>query len=130
MQALTKNLFKTFIISTVLAVAANCIYYAIIQHGQIDDYQQVVSKIAGGTLLLTVILLIMSLPVLFLLNKNYWSNKLVRVLLYFSGSLVFIIAVLIMQANQAEKIFEFITGIIFFIVHSIFYYNVTKRSIN
>lgn len=130
MQALTKNLFKTFIISTVLAVAANCIYYAIIQHGQIDDYQQVVSKIAGGTLLLTVILLIMSLPVLFLLNKSYWSNKLVRVLLYFSGSLVFIIAVLIMQANQAEKIFEFITGIIFFIVHSIFYYNVTKRSIN
>lgn len=130
MQALTKNLFKTFIISTVLAVAANCIYYAIIQHGQIDDYQQVVSKIAGGTLLLTVILLIMSLPVLFLLNKSYWSNKLVRVLLYFSGSLVFIIAVLIMQANQAEKVFEFITGIIFFIVHSIFYYNVTKRSIN
>lgn len=128
MKALTKNLFKTFIISTVLAIAANCIYYAIIQQGKIDDYQQVVSKIAGGTLMLTVILLIMTVPVLFLLNINYWNNKLMRVLLYFSGPVVFIIAALNMQVNRADKVFDLITGFTFLIVHSVFYYLSTKNT--
>jgi hypothetical protein len=127
MKALIKNLFKTFIISTVLAIAANCIYFAIIQHGKIDDYQHVVSQIAGGTLLLTVILFIMSLPVLFLLSPVYWNNKLARVLLYFSGAVVFIIAVINMQPNPTDKIFELITGVIFLLVHSAFYYIITKK---
>jgi hypothetical protein len=128
MKSLTKNLFKTFIISTVLAIAANCIYYAIIQQGKTADYAHVVSQIAGGTLMLTVILLIMSLPVLFLLNVTYWNNKLMRVLLYFSGPVVFVLAALNMQVNRADKVFDLITGFSFLIVHSVFYYLTTKNT--
>lgn len=128
MKALTKNLFKTFIISTVLAIAANCVYYAMLQHWKIDDYQHIVSQIAGGTLLFTVILLIMSLPVLFLLNASYWNNKIMRVLLYFSGSVAFLIAVFNMQVDESDKMFRLITGFVFLIVHAIFYFIITKKT--
>lgn len=92
MPPLVKNLLTTFIIATALAIGANCAYYVYIMHGNTIDYQSIATKIAGATLLLTVILSIMSLPVLFLLNPHYWNMIWLRVMLYFSGPVVFIIS--------------------------------------
>ncbi len=126
MRLLLNNHFKTFIISTVLAIAANCIYYAIAQRGQDYDYKNAVILIAGSTLALTVILLVMALPVLFLANKQYWNNVPLRLFLYFSGSAAFLIAVFTLQVNANTKIFDMITVFIFIIVHYIFYHKTVK----
>lgn len=129
MRLLLNNLFKTFIISTVLAIAANCIYYTIAERGQDYDYKNAVTLIAGSTFVLTVILLVMALPVLFLANKQYWNNVPLRLFLYFSGSAAFLIAVFTLQANANTKIFDMITVFIFIIVHYIFYHK-TEKTMN
>jgi len=129
MPLLVNNLFKTFIISTVVAIALNCAYYAYIVHGSPIDYAHTVTKISGATLLLTVIISIMSLPALFLLNANYWNNLWVRISLYFAGSVVFIISVLTSLLNPSDKIFDLITGIVFLTTHAIFYYLATKARV-
>jgi len=126
MRLILNNLFYTFIISTVLAIAANCVYYAIAERGQDYDYKNAVTLIAGSTLVLTVILLVMALPVLFLANKQYWNNVPVRLFLYFSGSAAFLIAVFTLQANANTKIFDMVTVFIFIIVHYIFYHKTVK----
>jgi hypothetical protein len=122
MPPLVKNLFTTFITATALVIGANCAYYFYIMHGNIADYQSIATKIAGASLLLTVILSIMSLPVLFLLNVKYWDNLSLRLILYFSGPITFIIAALILKAHTSDQPFDLITGCIFLIVHTLFYY--------
>ena len=126
MRLILNNLFKTFILSTVLAIAANCIYYAVVERGQAYDYINVVTLISGNCLKLTVILLIMALPVLFLANRQYWNNVPLRLFLYFSGSAAFLIAVFTLQVDALTKITELITVFIFIIVHYIFYHKTAK----
>lgn len=126
MPPLVKNLFTTFIIATALAIGANCAYYIYLMHGNAIDYQSVATKIAGATLLLTVILTVMSLPVLFLVNVNYWNNQSLRLALYFSGPVVFLIASLTLKAHTSDQIFDLLTGAIFLIVHTIFYYFIMR----
>lgn len=126
MRLLLNNLFKTFIISTVVAIAANCIYYVYAERGQDYDYKNVVTQIAAGTVELTVILLIMTLPVLFLVNRQYWNNKPLRLFLYFSGSAAFLIAVFTQKGNTPNTISEMITVFTFIIVHYIFYHKTMK----
>lgn len=126
MRLLLNNLFKTFIISTVVAIAANCIYYVYAERGQDYDYKNVVTQIAAGTVELTVILLIMTLPVLFLVNRQYWNNKPLRLFLYFSGSAAFLIAVFTQKGNTPNTVSEMITVFTFIIVHYIFYHKTMK----
>ena len=111
-----------------MALAANSIYYAIILKNSINDYQHAVSLIAGGTLFLTIILTIMSLPMLFLFNINYWNNILARLLLYFSGSIVFIITVMFMPLGPKDRLFDLIAGFIFILVHWFYYLKTVKAS--
>jgi hypothetical protein len=121
MPPLAKNLFTTFIIATALAIGANCAYYIYLMRGNPIDYGSVTTKIAGATLLLTVILSVMSLPVLFLVNVNYWDNQSLRLALYFSGPVVFLIASLTLKAHTSDQIFDLITGSIFLLIHSIYF---------
>jgi len=128
MNGLPKNLFKTFIFSTIIALAANSIYYAVIQKSNLNDYQHAVSIVAGGTLFLTVILTIMSLPMLFLFSITYWNNLLVRLLLYFSGSIAFIVTIMLMPLDPANRVFDLIAGLIFILVHWFYYLKTVKAS--
>ena len=60
MQELLKTLFKTFIISIVLTIAINSMYYAVSK--QNEDYGHVIPLIISGALFLNVMLLVMALP--------------------------------------------------------------------
>ncbi len=128
MKGLPITLFKTFIFSTILAIVANIIYYAYMQHNTALDYQQVVQLVSGGTFFLTLILTIMSTPMLFLVNINYWNNIWVRLLLYFLGSIVFVVTVLLMPLNVANKLFDLITVAIFILVHFFFYARIVRKT--
>ncbi|SDT37815.1 hypothetical protein SAMN05216490_3269 [Mucilaginibacter mallensis] len=128
MKGLPVNLFKTFIFSTILAIAANSIYYAYIQRNLTQDYQHAVPLITGGTFFLTIILTIMASPMLFLANINFWNIIWVRLLLYFSGTIVFIGTVIFMPLSIANKLFDLITGAIFILVHFFFYARTVKKA--
>jgi phosphatidylserine synthase len=82
-----------------------------------------------GIVFLNMIIFVMSLPSLFLTNINYWRNLPVRLLLYFSGSVVFIITALCMKLQPADKLVYLATGFIFIIVHAVFYYKTVKQKI-
>jgi hypothetical protein len=127
MEPLVKNLFRTFIISTAIGIGVNCAYFVYKMQGTQYDRQDAATQIAGATLLLTVILAIMSLPVLFLLNPRYWNMIWLRVVLYFSGSVVFLGAAFIIKSNSSDQIFELMTGGIFLLTHAVFYYLVTRK---
>ena len=127
MNGLPKNLFKTFIISIVVSIAVNCIYYAESQKGGLQDYQHIVPSIASGAFFLNIILGLMSIPSLFLANPAYWNKPPVRFLLYFAGPVLFLATVLFMKLQPANAIFYFTTGIIFLIVHAVFYFRLTRK---
>jgi len=127
MEPLVKNLFRTFIISTAIGIGVNCAYFVYKMQGTQYNRQDAATQISGATLLLTVILTIMSLPVLFLLNPRYWNMIWLRIMLYFSGSIVFIGATFIIKSNSSDQIFELMTGGIFLLTHAVFYYLVTRK---
>jgi len=127
-KKLLKNLFITFILSTLLSAAVNCIYFAIIKHG--DDYQHVVPLIIVGVLFLNAILFLMSVPVLFLSFQNIYSNLPIRLLLYFTGPLLFIASIWFSNFDSADKLFYLITGFIYLTLHIISYFRSVKNSNN
>jgi hypothetical protein len=125
MKVAARQLFKTFIFSVILSIAANSIYYAISQKGA--DYSVALPKIMEGIVLLNIIVFIMSLPSLFLVNPAYWNNLPVRLPLYFGGPIAFIVTIFTMPLPPQYKVIYLLTGIIFLIVHTVFYYLKVKK---
>lgn len=125
MKERTKQLFKGFLFSLIISVAASCVYFAVTQKD--IDYSHVISPIMEGVFFLNIIVFIMSLPSLFLVNPLYWRNLLVRLLLYFSGPVIFIITASSLKLQPTYKVVYLITGVVFLIVHSIFYYLMVKK---
>jgi len=128
MKILLINLFKTFIISVAITAALSCIYYTVLQKD--SDYSKALPAIVSGVFLLDLILLVMSLPVLFLSYSSYWSNSLVRLLLYFCGPVCFIIATFNIKVKPQDGYVYLATGVIFLLVHAFFYYKADKHLIN
>jgi hypothetical protein len=128
MKGLPITLFRTFIFSTILAIVANIIYYAYMQRNTTLDYPHVVQLVSGGTFFLTLILTIMSSPMLFLANINYWNSLPIRLLLYFSGSVAFIVTVLLMPLSMLNKLFDLIAVAIFILVHFFFYVRLVRQA--
>ncbi|MDN3547145.1 hypothetical protein [Mucilaginibacter aquaedulcis] len=125
MKAFARQLFKTFLFAAIISIAANCIYYSITQKGA--DYDKALPKVIEGIVLLNIIVFVMSLPSLFLVNQVYWNNLPVRLILYFSGSIVFLITSLLLNLPPQSKVVYLLTGGIFLVVHAVFYYLWVKK---
>ena len=67
------------------------------------------------------------MPILFLSSAELWSRVPFRVILYFSGSVAFIITAVFIKQMQQDKIVYLLTGFIFLVTHSIFYYKLVKK---
>ena|ERR1700744_1402250 len=128
MKGLPIIFFKTFILSVVVAIAANCIYYVVITPSADHEYFHAVQLIMERTFSLGIIIAIMSLPMMFLYNPNYWNHTLGRLLLYFEGPILFIITIFYISTNPITKTSDLITGAVFLVVTSIFYYRLTRKS--
>jgi hypothetical protein len=100
-------------------------YYVTTQKG--GDINTALPSIMEGAVFLNAIIFVMTLPALFLVNPVYWNNIIVRLLLYFAGSVIFIITTLSMHLQSATKTIYLITGVIFLLVHSVFYYFLVKK---
>jgi hypothetical protein len=128
MKVSPKNLFKTFIISVIIGIAINCIYYSISQKGNGYDYGHAVPLIIVGSLFINVISIIMSLPALFLNYPALWANLPIRLLLYFCGAILLFITLIFGKMNNADKTFYLLTCAVFIIVHTVFYYKAIKNN--
>jgi hypothetical protein len=128
MKGLPLILFKTFIISVIVSIALNCVYYAIVMKAGGADYGYAVPLIIRSSLYLNFIIGIMSLPMLFLYNINYWRSVQGRLLLYFSGPILFLVVILNVQMSPTTKTGHLLTGAVFLIVHSVFYYRLTRKN--
>jgi hypothetical protein len=128
MKVTPKNLFKTFIFSTLLGIAATSIYYSISQKDNGYDYGHVVPFIIEGSIFLNLISIIMSLPGLFLNQSNLWANSWLRLVLYFSGPVLLIFTVIFGQINSSDKTIYLLILTIFLITHAIFYRKMIKNN--
>lgn len=126
MKIIPKQLFKTFLISVILSIAANSIYYASMQKGA--DITNALTTIMEDATFLNIVIFIMSLPALFLASPVYWNNLTVRLLLYFAGSIIFIVTALSLKIQPANRVVYLLSGGIFLIVHSVFYYFTVKKA--
>jgi len=129
MKVTPKNLFKTFIFSTLLGIAATCIYYAISQKGNDSDYSHVIPLIIMGSVLLNLIAIVMSLPALFLNQINVWTNQWLRFILYFSGPVLLILTVIFGQIEGSDKAIYLLILTIFLITHAVFYRKMIKKEV-
>ncbi len=125
---LLKNLLQTFIISTVLGIAINCIYYAVSQKVNQNTYLHTVPSIISGMLFLNIIAVIMSLPTLFLGNFSFWNNIATRLLLYFCGPALFLITIIIVKIDEPDKVIFLVASGVFLIVHTVFYFRLLKTA--
>ena len=123
------KLLKTYIISFVLSTAVNFVYYSIITNSAAKDYSHVIPLLLMGGFFINITLLMMSLPVLFLTYPHLWKNITVRILLYFSGPVVFIVSVLSMGWHHGDREIYLFTAICFIMVHAVFYYKLTRSAI-
>ena len=128
MHPVVKSLLSTFIISTVLATFANCAVYAYKMQGIQYAHVDTAIRIAEPTLLLTLILLITSLPALFLMSDRFWKPAIIGFLLYFIGPVAFIVAFVFMKfESPTDQLLGQLTGLIYLAVSIIFYYFVTRN---
>jgi hypothetical protein len=119
------NLFKTFIFSLIISIAVSCIFYAVVIKG--NDYSKALSSMALAMLYLNGILLVMSLPSIFIINPAVWNNLAWKLFLYFAGPLAFVITNFITPKQDMTNVVYIITGIVFFIIHAIFYNKLSKK---
>ncbi len=125
MLGLPKILFRTFILSVIIGIAATCIWYAI-SHKQDSDYSHVLPLIVVGALFLNGVLVLMSVPVLFLANPAIRKNKAVAMMLYFAGPVLLLVTVLIMKDNGDKAVYMLMT-FIYLIVHTFFYFRTARK---
>jgi hypothetical protein len=128
MKGLPIILFKIFIISVAVAIAINSIYFDIMMRSGEINYAQAIPLIIERTLILDVIITIMSLPMLFLYHPNYWYNITGRLFLYFSGPLLFIVAIFFVGSSATSKTANLLTALVYLIVSAVFYYTLTKKN--
>ncbi|WP_114938288.1 hypothetical protein [Mucilaginibacter endophyticus] len=127
MKALAKQLFKTFLFSVIISIIASCAYYALQHKGVGEDLKVILPSLSESLAFLNIIIFVMTLPMLFLANPAYYNNLSIRLVLYYAGSVVFTITAFRLQLSPENKAFYFITAITFIIVHSVFYYLMTKK---
>jgi hypothetical protein len=125
MKALLIQLLKTLIISIILSLVANTLYYSIFAKSA--NYGDIIPLLIKGSLFLNTIILIMTLPVLFLSYAHIWSNVISRSLLYFSGPVVFIITILTTGLQHGDLEVYLITGVTFLVIHTVFYFKMIKH---
>jgi hypothetical protein len=111
----------------VVSIAVNCIYYAILTRYGEHDYGHAVSLIMERTFFVGIIIAVMSLPTLFLYYPNYWNSISSRLLLYFEGPVLFIVAVFFVATDPLTKTSDLLTGAVFFFTNCIFYYRLTRK---
>lgn len=126
LKTILLNLVKTFIFSLILSIAASCIYYAVVEKGH--DYGQAIPVIISAQFYLNGILLIMAAPALFTPNPSIWNNPVWRLFLFFAGPLAFIITNFVTPQPGGNNAVYIITGVVFFIIHLIFYYKLVKKT--
>jgi hypothetical protein len=91
------------------------------------DYSHVLPLIAEGGLFINIILVIMSLPVLFLVTPAIRNNKFMNLLLYFAGPVVLFVTIFFMQANVTDKVFYLILAATYLAVHTFYYFKTLKK---
>lgn len=106
----------------------SCAYYAMQNKGLGEDLKSILPSLSESVAFLNIIIFVMSLPTLFLANPAYYNNLSIRLVLYYAGSVVFLITTFRLdQLSTQNKALYFITGVTFIIVHSVFYYLMTRK---
>ncbi|PWK77414.1 hypothetical protein LX99_03227 [Mucilaginibacter oryzae] len=128
MKPIARQLFKTFLFSAIISILVSCAYYAMQNKGLGEDLKSILPSLSESVAFLNIIIFVMSLPTLFLANPAYYNNLSIRLVLYYAGSVVFLITTFRLdQLSTQNKALYFITGVTFIIVHSVFYYLMTRK---
>ncbi|HVW95810.1 MAG TPA: hypothetical protein VHA56_07565 [Mucilaginibacter sp.] len=118
------NLFKTFVLSVICSIVGLSVLHLIVQKG--FEFNKVLPLILVAALYLNAILTLMAAPALLLSNNSFWDKPVIRVFLYFSGPVAFIITDFTLPMSNNDTIAYIIVGVIFVIIHSFFFYKLLQ----
>ncbi|MCJ8208875.1 hypothetical protein MUY27_04090 [Mucilaginibacter sp. RS28] len=124
-RILLLNLLKTLAYSLVLTFIFGMAFFLIRTHGQ--DTGHAVPVILVGDLSLNLILFIMAIPSLFLTSPDLYRQTTRRLLLYFGGTAVFIVAALTRSNQLSSTIFYELAAVSFLLVQLFHYRALIKR---
>ncbi|WCT10803.1 hypothetical protein [Mucilaginibacter jinjuensis] len=117
-------LFKAFAFSFALAFMLGSAYYMVTFKG--GDYKAALPSIVNGTLMLTMILTLMSFATMTLANRSIYVNPFLRLLVFFGGTVVFLVYAFIHQMSESNKVFYATCGISFLLVQGILYFRMVR----
>lgn len=117
---------KTLGISFLLSIIFGLGFAMIEMHGR--DLSHVTGLVAWGAAYLNAVLFIMSMLSLFLAVPQFYQNRLLRLLLYFGGTLMFVTALLFANIQDLDRAFYLMVGAIYLAVSILFYRRAVKSS--
>lgn len=127
MLGLPKLLFRTFILSVIIGIAVTSVWYTIAHKQDGPDYSKVLETISVGALFLNAIMAVMSLPVLFLASPEIRKNKAMKPLLYFVGTVVLIVAIIVTRDSSTTRTFYLLLAGIYTVIHTLYYFRSVNR---
>lgn len=117
---------KTLSVSFILSILVGLGFAMTEMHGR--NLSQVAGLVAWGAAYLNAVLFIMSMVSLFLTVPQYYQNQLMRLLLHFGGSLMFVIALLFVNINGLDRAFYLMVGVVYMAVSIFFYRRLVKKA--
>jgi hypothetical protein len=127
MLGLPKILFRTFILSLVVGIAVTCIWYATVHDHGGENYVHDLPTIVLGAIYFNAILLVMSLPALFLANTAVRNTPVVKLLLYFTGPIAVIITAVFAKNSETTRTFYLILACVYTLIHTFYYIRVVGK---
>ncbi|NCD68971.1 hypothetical protein [Mucilaginibacter agri] len=122
---LLQLIFKALAFSFALSFILGSAYY--IKTVKFDNYIPAVPSIIAGSLLLTLILTLMEFAVLFFQYHSIYTSTIVRLILFFGGTVGFLTSIYFRHLSESNIIFYAITGISFLGVQVILYVRMLRK---
>ncbi len=130
MKGILPNLFKTFGWSIPASFLVNVIISLVLYHSKYSahDTGELVALLAVGAVYLNIILLIITLPGVWLIGPRSWNSPRVRLLLYFGGPALFVTYICAVGLKAGDSEVYLATAIIFLVIHAIYYTKFVRKA--
>src|ERR1700744_6121553 len=123
--ALLKTAAITYPVSLIINLIADALYQSYSAH----DFGVLGLLLVVGTLYITVILLVISLPALFLTDGDWWAKPALRLSLFFGGPLLFVLVTLFatVASGAGDASTYLIIGVVYLFFQTIFYRKLLRK---
>jgi len=130
MTGILKNLLKTFAWAVPVSFSVNLLFFLVLaDHSDKNSETGIgIELLTVASIYLNIVLLITSMPALFLNSPSLWHKPVWRSVIYFGGPLLFIAGVLAAGLQRGDLRVYLLTAMIFLFIQSLYYKKLLRRA--